>query len=266
MKQAIRLVTSLILLASLVLGLSGLGFAQAVVRVGATPVPHAEILEHVVPILEKRGIKLEIVEFNDYVLPNLAVHEGELEANFFQHIPYLENFNRDHRINLVSIAGVHVEPFGLYSNTLNNVEDLKLGATIAIPNDATNGGRALLLLQQAGLIKLDPKAGNAPTVFDITENKLNLRIVELEAAQLPRSLSDVTAACINGNYAIAAGLNPIKDALVIEGKDSPYVNVLAVDAKNANNANLLKLAEALNSEAIRQFILETYDGSVVPAF
>lgn len=244
----------------------GLASAESVLKVGATPVPHAEILEILVPLLAQEGISLEIVEFTDYVRPNLALQEGELDANFFQHSPYLESFNQDAGTNLVVLVGVHVEPLGVFSSKHTSLGDLPSRATIAIPNDATNGGRALLLLQEAGLIKLDPQTGITPTIFDIQENKGNLRFVELEAAQLSRSLVDVDAAVINGNYALQAGLNPVRDAIFLEGANSPYVNVVAVRAEDVEDSTLAKLAAALGSDEVRSFILENYDGAVVPAF
>ncbi len=244
----------------------GLASAESVLKVGATPVPHAEILEILVPLLAQEGISLEIVEFTDYVRPNLALQEGELDANFFQHSPYLESFNQDAGTNLVVLVGVHVEPLGVFSSKHTSLGDLPSHATIAIPNDATNGGRALLLLQEAGLIKLDPQTGITPTIFDIQENKGNLRFVELEAAQLSRSLVDVDAAVINGNYALQAGLNPVRDAIFLEGANSPYVNVVAVRAEDVEDSTLAKLAAALGSDEVRSFILENYDGAVVPAF
>lgn len=256
---------SLLLVLLLVFLSSGV-YAEEVLRVGATPVPHGDILTQVVPLLEEQGIKLEIIEFTDYVLPNLALNDGEIDANFFQHTPYLEGFNRDHRLNLVSLAEIHIEPLGIYSKRVSSIDEIPAGATIAIPNDPTNGGRALLLLQSAGLIKVDPKAGITPTIFDITENKLKLKFFEIEAAQLTRTLDDTTAAVINGNYALLADLVPTRDALFLEGAESPYANVLAVRAEDVNNPALLKLAEALKSDVVRDFILSTYGGSVVPVF
>lgn len=244
----------------------GLSANAAVVKVGATAVPHGEILEIVIPLLQEDGITLDIIEFGDYVRPNLALEEGELDANFFQHVPYLQDFNQERGSNLVALVGIHVEPLGIYSEKISSLEELPSRAQIAIPNDVTNGGRALLLLQAAGLIKVDEKAGIAPTLFDITENKLNLRFHELEAAQLSRSLPDVQAAVINGNYALQANLNPIADALFLEGAKSPYVNVLVIRAGDEKNPHLLKLAEALTSEQVRAFILEKYEGGVVPTF
>ncbi|HPT83198.1 MAG TPA: MetQ/NlpA family ABC transporter substrate-binding protein [Limnochordia bacterium] len=242
------------------------GIWAAALKVGATPVPHAEILEQVVPLLAKQGITLEVVEFTDYVRPNLALHDGDLDANFFQHVPYLEAFNQDAGTDLAAIAGIHVEPLGIFSGKYASLDELPARASIAIPNDATNGGRALLLLQAAGLIELDPEAGITPTVFDVTANKLQLRLVELEAAQLVRSLPDVAAAVINGNYALQAGLNPVRDAIFLEGAESPYVNVLAVRAEDVDRADLKQLVEALLTEEIRQFILDKYQGAVVPVF
>lgn len=256
---------SLLLVLLLVFLSSGV-YAEEVLRVGATPVPHGDILTQVVPLLEEQGIKLEIIEFTDYVLPNLALNDGEIDANFFQHTPYLEGFNRDHRLNLVSLAEIHIEPLGIYSKRVSSIDEIPAGATIAIPNDPTNGGRALLLLQSAGLIKVDPKADITPTIFDITENKLKLKFFEIEAAQLARTLDDTTAAVINGNYALLADLVPTRDALFLEGAESPYANVLAVRAEDVNNPALLKLAEALKSDVVRDFILSTYGGSVVPVF
>ncbi|MFO7311078.1 MAG: MetQ/NlpA family ABC transporter substrate-binding protein [Bacillota bacterium] len=253
---------------ALVLALAAAAGAQGttVLTVGATPVPHAEILEFIKPALQAEGIELRIVEFTDYVLPNLALAEGELDANYFQHIPYLETFAADHRLNLTVLVGVHIEPMGLYSRKYTSLDQLPRGATIAIPNDATNGGRALLLLQQAGLIRLSDDVGITGTVFDIVDNPRNLRFRELEAPLLPRALEDVDAAVINTNYALEAGLVPLRDALVIEGAESPYVNVVAVRAGDENNPALLKLAEALLKPEVRQFILDRYAGAVVPVF
>jgi D-methionine transport system substrate-binding protein len=242
------------------------GSLAATLKVGATPVPHAEILERVVPILSEQGITLEIVEFTDYVRPNLALQDGDLDANFFQHVPYLESFNEDAGTDLVSLAGIHIEPLGVFSEKLASLDELPARASIAIPNDATNGGRALLLLQEAGLISLDPAAGITPTVFDITANERQLRFVELEAAQLVRSLPDVHAAVINGNYALQADLNPIKDAIFLEGAESPYVNIIAVRAGDTERADLQQLVQALLRDEIRQFILDEYQGAVVPVF
>lgn len=235
-------------------------------KVGATPVPHGEILQLAATLLAEKGIELEIVEFTDYITPNLALRDGDLDANFFQHLPYLESFNRDAGTSLVSLTGVHVEPLGVYSQKHSSLGELARRAVIAIPNDVTNGGRALLLLQAAGLIALDPAAGITPTIFDITENQLQLRFVELEAAQLSRSLPDVAAAVINGNYALEAGFNPVQDAIFLEGAESPYVNVIAIREEDLESEALRELAAVLNSPEVREFILNSYGGAVVPAF
>jgi D-methionine transport system substrate-binding protein len=242
------------------------GAAAKVLKVGASPVPHAEILNVVKPILAKDGINLQIIEFTDYVRPNLALADRELDANFFQHVPYLETFSTERRLNLTWVAKVHVEPMGVYSRKVKDLKSLKNGALIGIPNDPTNGGRALLLIQKAGLIKLKAGSGLSATVFDIVGNPKNLKFRELEAAQLPRSLPDLDAAVINTNFALEAKLDPLKDAILIEGADSPYANVLAVRNADKNNADIAKLAKALQSSAVREFIRSKYKGAVVPAF
>ena len=250
---------------SLALAATSFGIANAgVLKVGATPVPHAEILEHIKPALEQKGVKLELTEFNDYVQPNLAVSDGELDANFFQHKPYLDVFVKDHGSDLVSVAGIHIEPMGIYSEDLKSLADLKDGASVGIPNDPTNGGRALLLLVQAGLIKVSDPTDVTVTVLDVTENPKNLKFQELEAAQLPRALPDVDFAVINTNYAMPAGLNPLKDALFIEDADSPYVNILVANSKSAKNPDLKVLIDELSSEETAKFITEKYNGAVVP--
>lgn len=256
-----KLFVSLALLA----GISLTAQAQTV-TVAATAVPHAEILEFVKPELAKEGVTLEIKVFTDYVQPNVQVNEGRLDANFFQHQPYLDEFNASRKTQLVSISGVHVEPFGAYSNKHTNLEKLPNRAQVAIPNDATNGGRALLLLQEAGLIKLDPQAGITATPKNIINNPKNLRFRELEAATLPRVLNQVDLALINTNYALEAGLNPSDDALVIEGAESPYVNILVIKQGNESKPGLVKLAAALKTPAVREFLLNKYQGAVAPAF
>lgn len=255
------------LLASFAVLAAFTGTAQAEsISVAATAVPHAEILEFVKPALAKQGVELKIKVFTDYVQPNVQVAEGRLDANFFQHQPYLNEFNSSRGTELVSIAGVHVEPFGAYSSKIKSLADLPQGANVVIPNDATNGGRALLLLQKAGVITLKDDAGITATVKDIVNNPKAIKVRELEAATLPRVLAQVDLALINTNYALEAGLNPSKDALVIEGSDSPYVNILVVDSKNKDAADLQKLAKALNSAEVKAFINDKYKGAVVPAF
>ena len=238
----------------------------AVLKIGATPVPHAEILNYVKPLLEKENIDLQIVEFQDYVQPNTALADKELDANFFQHKPYLDNFIKERNLDLVSVANVHVEPLGLYSKTIKDISEIKEGSTIAIPNDATNGARALLLLQSNGLIKLKDGVGIEATEKDIAENPKNIKIQPAEAAQLPRVLEDVDGAVINTNYALPANLNPTKDALVIEGKDSPYANIVVVRKGDENRAEIQKLVEILNSDEVKKFLEDKYDGAIVPAF
>jgi D-methionine transport system substrate-binding protein len=234
--------------------------------VAATQVPHAEILAFVKPALAKEGVDLDIKVFSDYVQPNVQLVDKQVDLNFFQHQPYLDTFNQDRKANLVAIAKVHVEPFGAYSRNIKNVSELKSGATVAIPNDPTNGGRALLLLQKQGLIKLkDPKNIRA-TPLDVTENPRKLKFQELEAAMLPRALDDVDLALINTNYALQAGLVPTRDALFIEGADSPYVNVLVARPDNKDKPAVQKLVKALHTPELKQFILDKYKGAVVPAF
>lgn len=236
--------------------------------VGATPSPHAEILKQVQPILKEEGYNLEIKEYTDYVQPNLAVENGDLEANYFQHITYLEGFNEENKTHLVSVGSVHYEPFGIYAGKTKALDELKDGATVAVPNDTTNEARALLLLEQEGLIQLKEGAGLNATKNDIAENKKNLKIIEAEAAQIPHSLQDVDIAVINGNYALGAGLNVGKDALAIEDSGSEsvqaYKNVLVVKEGNEEKEEVKALIKALQSEEIQNFMKENYDGAVLP--
>ena len=234
--------------------------------IAATAVPHSEILEFIKPALAKQGVTLDIKVFTDYVQPNVQVAEKKLDANFFQHQPYLSEFNKGKGTNLLNVAGVHVEPFGAYSNKVKKLADLKEGATVAIPNDATNGGRALLLLDKAGVIKLKDNKNILATAKDIVHNPKKLKIRELEAATLPRVLNQVDLALINTNYALEAKLNPSKDALLIEGNDSPYVNILVARPDNSATPAMKKLVAALHSAETKKFILEKYKGAVVPAF
>jgi len=241
--------------------------ATITLKVGASPVPHAEILNVVKPILEAQGIKLDIIEFADYNQPNLRLADKDLDANYFQHIPYLESFSSDHKLDLTYTAKVHIEPMGVYSNKIKDLNELEEGAEIAIPNDPTNGGRALILLEQEGLLKIKDGVGINATIYDITENPKNLKITELEAATLPRVLQDVDAAVINSNYALEAKLIPTKDSLALESaKDNPYVNILAIRKGDENRPEIVKLSEALNSPEVKKFIEEEYQGAVIPAF
>jgi len=234
--------------------------------VAATPVPHAEILEFVKPALAKEGVNLKVKVFTDYVQPNVQVAEKRLDANFFQHQPYLDEFNKSKGTDLVSVAAVHLEPLGAYSSKYKKLDELKDGATVVIPNDATNGGRALLLLDKAGLIKLKDSKNILSTVKDITENPKNLKFRELEAATIPRVLTQVDLALINTNYALEAKLNPEKDALVIEGSDSPYVNILVARPDDKDSEDMKKLVAALHTPEVKAFILEKYKGAILPAF
>ena len=238
-------------------------------RVGASPTPHAEILEFAKSLLAEQGVDLEIVEFDDYVLPNTAVEEGDLDANYFQHLPYLENFNAENGTHLVSVGAIHYEPFGIYAGKTASLADLPDGATISVPNDGTNEARALLLLEQEGLIKLKEDAGLNATKESIVENPHNYEIVELEAKLLPETLQDVDISVINGNYAIGAGLK-VADALATESAEglgaSTFANIIAVKEGNEDNAAVKALLDVLQSDAVKAFIEETYQGAVVPVF
>ena len=227
--------------------------------------PHAEILEFIKPDLEKEGIDLQIVQFTDYVTPNSALNDGSLDANFHQHKPFLDSLINDRGYTLTPIANIHVEPIGLYSSKFKNIDELPNGAVIAIPNDPSNGGRALLLLEAEKLIKLADSTNLQATELDIVENPKELKIKPVEAALLPRTLGDVDAAVINGNYALQAGLNSA-DALILEGAQSPYANILVVQSSKVDDENLQKLKKALQSQKVKDFIQEKYKGEIVPAF
>lgn len=240
-----------------------------VLKVGASITPHAEILAQVKDVLAQEGYDLQVVEYNDYVLPNTALEDGELDANFFQHQPYLDDFNAENGTHLVSVAAVHFEPFGLYAGKTDSIANLKDGAVVAVPNDTTNEARALLLLEAQGLIKLKEGAGLTATVLDIEENPLNLEIKEIEAAQLVRSLPDVDIAAINGNYAAEGGLN-VADAIAVEASDSlaadTYANVIVVKEGNENSEKTQALVGAVLSDGVKSYIEETYGNAVIPVF
>nr|MDD6335471.1 MetQ/NlpA family ABC transporter substrate-binding protein [bacterium] len=244
--------------------------SDTTIKVGASITPHAEILEQVKPILAEKGYTLEIVEFDDYVQPNLAVESGDLDANYFQHQPYLDNFNDERKTHLVSIAGIHYEPFALYAGKGKSLDDIQDGTIISVPNDGSNEARALYLLESLGLITLKENVGFTATVLDIATYNKKITIKELDAAQLTRTLPDVDFAIINGNYALQAGLKVSTDALAVEDKDSvaakTYTNILVVKEGNEKNPALLALAEALQSDTIRDYINQTYNGSVIPTF
>jgi D-methionine transport system substrate-binding protein len=239
--------------------------STATLSVGVNPIPHGELLELIKEDLAAQGVDLKIVVFTDYIQPNEALLAGDLDANYFQTIPYLES-SEEWKNALSFIWGVHVEPYGLYSAKYKHVADIPDGATIAINNDPANEGRALLLLQANGLITLNPASGLRATPRDITANPKNLKFRELEAAQLPRSLQDVDAATINGNYALEAGFNPVRDSLVIEGADSPYVNGLVVKKGNEGDPRLEALKKVLLTQKVRDYIGSHYDGGVVATF
>ena len=254
----------------LILSLTASAFAATTIKVGATPAPHAEILEICKEILKEQDIKLEIVQFNDYIIPNTAVESGQIDANYFQHVLYLGDFNAQNGTHLVIVDKIHYEPFGIYAGKTAALAELKDGAKIAVPNDGTNEARALLLLEAQGLIKLKEGVGLTATKLDIEENPKNFDIIEIEAAQLPRSLGSVDVAVINGNYAIDAGLKA-SDALAVEDGQSEviqqnYANVLVAKEGNETNEALLALAAAMKSEQVKAFIEATYEGAVVPLF
>ena len=271
MKKLLAVLLAVFLLAAPLTACGGDDAAESqTLRVGASPTPHAEILEQCVPILEEQGITLEIVEYGDYIVPNTAVEEGEDDANYFQHQQYLDNFNAENGTHLVSVVDVHYEPMGIYPGRVDSIDALPDGGTIAVPNDVTNEGRALKLLEAQGLITVDPAAGLNATPNDITDNPKNLQFTELEAAMLPNTVDQFDLNVINSNYALQAGLNPATDALASEDAASDaaqtYANVLVVKEGNEEDPRIQALIEALTSDAVRTFIEETYGGSVVPVF
>ncbi len=256
---------SALALATLALGAQA---ADVVLKVAASAVPHAEILNFVKPQLKAQGVDLQVCEFSDYIQPNAAVEDKQLDANFFQHQPYLDSYNKDRKSSIVGVADgkVHVEPFGAYSRKIKAASDLKDGATIAIPNDPSNTGRALLLLQKQGLIELKDPQNITATPVDIVKNPKKLKFRELEAALLPRALDDVDLALINTNYAIEAKLNPTKDALFLESGSSHYANFIAARKDRANDPSILKLVKALHTPEVKKFIQDKYQGAIIPAF
>ncbi|UTC46697.1 ABC transporter substrate-binding protein [Treponema vincentii] len=267
MKKLLTFLLCAVLCASLSVSCAKKDSNQNILTVAASPEPHKALLELVAEDLAKENITLKVTEFTDYVTPNDAVETGEQFANFFQHVPYMDTFNKEHGYHLVSVGAVHIEPLALYSKKYHSLSDFKSGDTIAIPNDPTNEARALLLLESAHIIALRDGAGLAATPQDITENPYNLKFREIEAATLPRVLADVDGAVINGNYAIPAGLSAAKDGLLVEGKDSPYANVVSVKQGNENDPRIKALMKALQSDKVRKYITEKYpNGEVVPAF
>ncbi len=246
---------------------SGSSSGSKTIKVAASATPHAEILEEAAGLLEKEGYQLEVTVFNDYVQPNEVVESGDFDANYFQHIPYLDSFNEEKGTHLVNAGGIHYEPFGIYPGTKKSLDELEEGDTIAVPNDTTNEARALLLLQDNGVIKLKEGAGLNATVNDIEENAKNVKIEELEAAQVSRVVDEVAFVVLNGNYALEAGFSVKKDAIAYEESDSEaaktYVNVIAVKEGNGESEAVEALVEALKSDDIKKFIDEKYDGAVI---
>lgn len=270
-------ILSIVLIGVLAFGLIGCGANtnssssakdDKVIKIGITPRPHKEIVDVAIPLLEKEGYKVEVTEFNDYVQPNTAVEEGSLDVNFFQHMPYLNEQIESKGLHLKSVATIDLEPMGLYSNKITSLSQLKEGDTIAIPNDTSNEARALKLLADNELIKVND--GDLVTIANITENPKKLKFTELEAAAIPRAMDDVDAAVINGNYAMEAGFNVLEDGIIKEDKDSedvkPYANILVVKEGNENLEKIQNLVKALTSDEVRDFINKEYNGSVIPVF
>ena len=236
------------------------------ITVGVTAGPHAQVMDFVAKEAAKQGLKVKVVEFNDYIQPNIALEQKELTANSYQHQQFLDNMVKERGLHLTSIGKTILLPMGLYSNKYKDLTKVPEGASVAIPNDPTNGGRALLLLQQAGLLKLKDGGSPKSTVNDIVDNPKKLQIKELEAAQIARSLNDVDIACVNTNYALASGLNPLKDAVVVESKDSPYANVFVVRDADKDDPTIKKLLSIYQSPETKKFIEDTFKGSIIPAF
>ncbi len=268
MKKLLITALALLGLALVAVGCGGEKKADkaAVLKVGATPVPHAEILNLIKPALEKDGVKMEVIEFSDYVKPNLSLNDKEIDANFFQHVPYLDSFVKDRKLPLASAGAVQIEPMGVYSKNIKNIADVPTGAKIAIPNDPSNGGRALAILESAKLITLKKGVGVSAVVGDITANPKNIQIIEIEAALLPRSMDDTDLSVINSNFAMEAKLNPTKDAIFQEPKESPYANIVAIRQGDEKRPEIQKLMKALQSPEVKKFIEDKYQGAVVPAF
>ncbi|MFI1309676.1 MetQ/NlpA family ABC transporter substrate-binding protein [Streptomyces albidoflavus] len=277
MRKNLKITTAFLATGALALGLSACGGSESdaaggdqdgPLTVAASPTPHAVILDYVKQNLAKdAGLELDVKEFTDYVLPNTATEDGSVDANFFQHQPYLDDFQKKNGTQLTSVVPVHLEPLGLYSHKIKSADDLKKGATVALPNDTTNEARALQLLADEGIIELKKGAGEAATPKDIAKNSKDLQFKELEAAQVPRSLDDVDAAIVNGNYAVEADLSPKDDSLLLEkAEGNPYANLLVVKEGEENDPRVKKLAELLNSPEVKKFIEDEFKGSVLPAF
>lgn len=264
-----------ILLALALISGTALSLAAETITIGASPVPHAEMLRFVKPALAKQGYDLKITEFSDYITPNLAVIQKQLDANFFQHQPYLDQYNKDHGSNLVALVKVHLEPMGIYADTASEKKfisskkatDITKGAKVGVPNDPTNEGRALNILQANGILKLKPGVAY-PTKKDIAANPYNVQIIELDPAMLPRSLKgqQINLAVINSNIALQSGMTPTKDAVILESKDSPFANIIVVRPDELNQPKMKALAKAMTSPEMKKFIEQKYNGAVIPAF
>lgn len=254
------------ILTAAALSLFAAGLSAAELTVAATPVPHGDILRLVEPDLKAQGFDLKIVEFSDFVSPNIALDAGEVTANYYQHKPFLDDAVKSRGLKITAVAPIHILPMAAYSKRVKNLNDLPEGARVSIPNDPANGGRALLLLQSAGLIKLNEGAGTTATPLDITENPKKLRFTEVEAAQVPRTLEDVDVAIVNSNYALGVGLNPIKDSIYLENKDSPYAVVVACRIGNEKSPAVQALVKALTSPKVKNYMIKNYQGGVVPVF
>jgi len=262
-RQLIQFIAGLGLAAGLV---SAPAFADEQIKIGVTAGPHAEIMEQVKKIIEKDGVQLKVIEFTDYIQPNAALSAGDLDANSYQHQPYLDAQIKDRGYKFISVGSTITFPMGVYSKKIKSLNDLKTGARVGVPNDPTNGGRALLVLQAKGVIKLKADAGLKATPLDIVENPKKVKIVELDAAQLPRSLDDFDAAVINGNFAESAGLSPTKDAIAVEASTGPYANVIAIRAADKDKPWVAKLVKAYHSPEVKKFVLEKYKGSVITSW
>ena len=262
-RQLIQFIAGLGLAAGLV---SAPAFAQDQIKMGVTAGPHAEIMEQVKKLLEKDGVQMKVIEFTDYIQPNAALAAGDLDANSYQHQPYLDAQIKDRGYKFVSVGSTITFPMGVYSKKIKSLNDLKQGARVGVPNDPTNGGRALLVLQAKGVIKLKADAGLKATPLDIVENPKKIKFLELDAAQLPRSLDDFDAAVINGNYAESAGLSPTKDAIAVEASTGPYANVIAVRSADKDKPWVAKLVKAYHSPEVKKFVLEKYKGSVITSW
>ena len=254
---------AIVLCIALALAFTGCGKKSETLKVGASVTPHAQILAIAKDILAEEGIELEIVEFSDYVIPNTSLESGDLDANYFQHKPYMDDFNAGHGTHLVSVAAIHYEPFGIYAGKTASIADLADGATISVPNDGSNEARALNLLEAQGLIKLDVAAGQTATVLDIAENPKKIEVKEFEAAAVPRMLADVDLAVINSNYALQAGVEVVGTAIAVESSEIAYPNIVAI-REGDDREELKTLVEVLQSDAIVTFIKDTYGTAVVP--